>query len=165
MVIGILSDNHGRMRPIEQALSVFAAWNVKAILHCGDLGGLETVERLAGAAERFFFVWGNTDEPQSAWAETVERLGLRWPNGPLLVELDGRRIVLAHGHEWQLAAMRQDPSLDYIFYGHTHSRSDQRNGRTRYINPGALYRTVVPTVATLDLATDALAFHELPRRN
>ena len=49
-----------------------------------------------------------------------------------------RRLILGQQH-------------DYLLQGHTHVPHDQRIGRTRLINPGALHRARTKTVATLDL--------------
>lgn len=48
--------------------------------------------------------------------------------------------------------------FDYILCGHTHIAADYQRGATRIINPGALHRASVHTVATLDLKTDDLRF-------
>jgi len=162
VVIGILSDTHGNLRAVRQAIGIFEECDAGAVFHCGDVGGLDVLRELAATGRSCWFVWGNTDLPNPDWAETVAAMGLYWPDGPLLVELDGKRIGVAHGHEWQLAAMKTDPLIDYILSGHTHQCRDERNGHARIINPGALHRTAVRTVATLDLATDELRFHELP---
>lgn len=161
MVIGILSDNHGRIEPVRRALEVFQTQNVRAVFHCGDIGSVETLEAIVGRFPRCWFVWGNTDEPSEAWAEAVEAMGVRWPDGPLVVELGGKRIGLAHGHEWQSHVLRQETGIHYLLTGHTHRRHDYRSQHIRHINPGALHRVVVPTVATLNLKSDELAFHEL----
>ncbi len=47
---------------------------------------------------------------------------------------------------------------DYLLQGHTHVRHDERIGKTRVINPGALHRAREKTVALLDTATDRLVF-------
>jgi predicted phosphodiesterase len=51
-----------------------------------------------------------------------------------------------------LAAMKPD----YLFYGHSHQIADERDGPTRWVNPGALHRATTWTVALLDLDTDTL---------
>ena len=163
MIVGILSDSHGRLKRVRQAIEVFRSNGVSAVFHCGDIGGVAILQELAAFTKRFWFVWGNTDVPDNGLAGEVAQLGLTWPDGPIVVELAGRRIALAHGHEAKFLLLQHDPSLDYVFSGHTHGRSDSRRGHTRYINPGALHRAAVHTVATLDLATDDLHFHELPR--
>ena len=47
---------------------------------------------------------------------------------------------------------------DYLLFGHSHHATDERDGVTRCINPGALSRAAQYTVALLDLETDALQF-------
>ena len=48
MKLGILSDNHGRLDPVHAAQAIFDANGVDAVAHCGDIGGIETLEILAG---------------------------------------------------------------------------------------------------------------------
>ncbi|HQK08157.1 MAG TPA: hypothetical protein PLR54_10890, partial [Spirochaetota bacterium] len=43
---------------------------------------------------------------------------------------------------------------DYIIKGHTHVFENYLSGKTRIINPGALYRGEELTIAILDTATD-----------
>jgi predicted phosphodiesterase len=52
----------------------------------------------------------------------------------------------------------ESQSFDYLLHGHTHVKRDERVGRTRVINPGALHRAREKTVAVLDTATDMLTF-------
>jgi predicted phosphodiesterase len=47
---------------------------------------------------------------------------------------------------------------DYLLLGHSHVKSDHRQGRIRVINPGALHRASPKTVATLDTSSDELKF-------
>jgi len=91
----------------------------------------------------------------------VETLGLNWPIWPVRVELAGKRIAVSHGHERGFSQLLRSDDLDYVFFGHTHQYEDSRIGTLRAINPGALYRTSVKTVATLDLERDKLTFMTL----
>jgi hypothetical protein len=47
---------------------------------------------------------------------------------------------------------------DYLFHGHTHVVRDDRIGKLRIINPGALYRASRKTVALLNLTDDRLQY-------
>jgi hypothetical protein len=151
-----MSDSHGRVERARGALAVFDAEGVDAIAHCGDVGGMEILEELAG--RRCWFVWGNSDCPQSAWRVEVEALGLTWPAGPLEIALDGKRLALYHGHEPTFRQAIRSGRFDYVLHGHTHRAADSRDGRTRVINPGALYRSAIPTVAVLDIKTGDVRF-------
>jgi putative phosphoesterase len=156
MKLGILSDSHGRVAILRQALARLDAEGVDAVIHCGDIGGIDSIEELAG--RRAWFVWGNTDSPQPRWQVHVEELDLAWPAGPLRLTLDDHVIGVFHGHERGFGQAVKSGEYDYIFYGHTHEQGDKRVGRTRLINPGALHRVAVRTVAVLDLASDSLQF-------
>lgn len=160
MKIGVLSDNHGRLGPVRKALQVFDDWRVEAVVHCGDLCRLETLELFAGRT--CWFVWGNMDTPEPAWRPMVEAIGAHWPERiPVLIEADGKTIAVCHGHERVFDEVCQTQRYDYVLHGHTHRQADHREGRTRIINPGALHRAATKTVAILDTVEDELHFLEI----
>ncbi|HNQ24421.1 MAG TPA: YfcE family phosphodiesterase [Phycisphaerae bacterium] len=160
MLIGILSDTHGRTSAVRRALALFDTLGVQHVIHCGDVGGMGVLEELVGRP--CTLVWGNVDLPDAATLAFLHAVGLPAPTDvPTIIELDGRRIAVWHGHEPGFHDGACGPDLDYVFHGHTHQRQDVRWGRTRIINPGALHRAHVRTVATLDLRTDELTFHQL----
>ena len=142
-----------------EGLRILESAGAERFIHCGDVGGLSAVEELAGRP--CWFVWGNTDVPEPRWRALIERLGLPWPNGPLELKWDGRQIAVFHGHEPGFSAAVHSSMYDYLFYGHTHHQDDQRIGKTRVINPVALFRVAIKTVALLDLDTDELSFLEV----
>lgn len=156
MKLGILSDSHGRVALVQQALAVLDEAGADAIVHCGDVGGIEVLEEMAG--RKCWFVWGNTDESRPAWRRRIERLGLPWPTEPVELNVDGKRVGVFHGHELGFRMAVENVLYDYILYGHTHEAHDQRIGPMRVINPGALHRTSRRTVALLEPATDRLEF-------
>jgi uncharacterized protein len=160
MKIGIMSDSHGRIEAVRSALVLMDSAGAEGIVHCGDVGGIEVLEEFAG--RRCWFVWGNTDAPHPGWRAYAESVGLPWPDGPLQFELAGRKIGVFHGHEYGFRSTVRRGGFDYLFYGHTHHRDDYRMGSMRVINPGALHRVAIKTVAVLDLGTDDLQFMELP---
>lgn len=162
MKLGILSDSHGRVAMVRQALRTLDEAGAEALVHCGDVGGVDVLDELAD--RRVWFVWGNTDDPMPSWRAHVAALGLSWPEGPLHLTLDGRRIGVYHGHERSFREALRDCRYDYLFHGHTHQSDDYHEGIMRIVNPGALYRVAVPTVALLDLAADELRFLEVEKR-
>ncbi|NLX15010.1 MAG: YfcE family phosphodiesterase [Phycisphaerales bacterium] len=159
MKIGIMSDNHGRLRPVRRALELLEAGGADGIIHCGDTGGISTLELLAG--RRGWFVWGNTDFPEPTWRTAVQALDLPWPDGSLKLTLDGKHIAVFHGHEPAFSEMLEKADCDYLLHGHTHRAFDYYNDKMRIINPGALHRVSVKTVALLDLRTDTVEFIEI----
>src|SRR5262245_24471757 len=107
VVIGLISDTHGLVRP-----EVFEAREgVERILHAGDVGGPQILTELQAIAP-VHAVYGNTDSPgQPGLSASV---GLR---------LDGLTIHVSHGHELgrptvERLLLRYD--ADIVVYGHTH---------------------------------------------
>jgi putative phosphoesterase len=170
VILGLLSDTHGRYERTAVAIALLERLGAEAFVHCGDVGGEAVFEQFAG--RRAWFVWGNTDFPSAALERYVESLGLTLPPvSPLQIEIDGREIAVYHGQErhfhhiirkiqdHDLAAFRKlTGGVDYIIHGHTHRASHVRIDHVQLINPGALERARPHTVATLDVAHDALEF-------
>ncbi len=157
MRLGILSDNHGHLDPVRKSLEIFDAHKVDALAHCGDIGGIEPLEILAGRP--LWFVWGNTDHPDPSWRPFLKSMGIPWPDViPTRFELDGRRFALCHGHERAFGTECRSGDSDYILHGHTHVAADHLNGRSRIINPGALHRATRKTIAILDISSEQLEY-------
>jgi len=157
--LGVLSDSHGRSDVVRQAIRVLEAAGAEAFVHCGDVGGVEVLEEFAG--RRAWFVWGNMDFIRTEWRALVDALDLSWPNGPLTLNLEGKRIAVFHGHERGFHQALREARYDYLLHGHSHRREDYRVGRMHVVNPGALHRVPVKTAALLDLRDDTVTFLEI----
>ena len=124
MLVGLLSDTHGLVRP-----ELFTALQgVDLILHAGDVGGREVVIELRGIAP-VQAVYGNTDPPGEPGLMKSLRL-----------ELAGVAVHVSHGHELGSPApekLVQHYDADVIVYGHTHKPLIERHGGQLVINPGA----------------------------
>jgi hypothetical protein len=157
--LGIFSDSHGNREVVRQAVRVLRAAGAEAFVHCGDVGGLEVLEELADS--RSWFVWGNMDFVRPEWRIAVEALELPWPDGPLSLDVDGRRVGVFHGHERAFRQAMREACYDYLLHGHSHRRADYHVGSMRVVNPGALHRASVKTVALLDVREDRVDFLEV----
>ena len=138
MRVALVSDTHlprfGRSLP--KALVVgFERHGIERILHAGDWT-TELALDLLGAIAPVDGVAGNNDGP-----ELHERFGTR-----RVVEIDGVRIGLTHGHlgsgrtteERARLAFRDEPGLDAIVFGHSHIPVVRRQPDGRWlINPGS----------------------------
>ncbi len=174
VILGILSDTHGQRRRTADAVRVLRAAGAAALVHCGDVGAAGVLDELAGW--RAWVVWGNCDRAVPELPAHAESLGVTAARAtPLVFRLDGHTLAVFHGHEPAFArvehrahspvtASPDDPlrDCDYVLYGHLHVPRDERIGRLRVINPGALHRARTPTVATLDLRSDRLDFWQVP---
>jgi len=160
MLIGILSDSHGRHLMVRRAVELFDRLGAEHVIHCGDICGERVFEELLGRP--CTFVWGNMDMPDGATVAYLRSLGFQVPvEIPTIVNLGGKRIAVFHGHERGFENAPVFLDADYILHGHTHVARDERFDAKRIINPGALHRARRTTVATLDTDTDVLTFHEI----
>ncbi len=159
MILGILSDTHGRVAAAREAIKILRARDAEYIIHCGDVG--EGVLELL-PAERSAFVFGNNDFDRHGLRDEASERSIRCCETFGDLELGGRRIAVTHGDEIRiLREIRATDRFDYLLTGHTHVADDHREGRLRCINPGALHRAMRKSVATLDLNTDLLTLHEV----
>lgn len=157
MRLGILSDSHDRVEQARRAVDLLVQSGTQCLIHCGDVGGIDAFDVLVGHPAHF--VWGNTDVLSQGLLAYLETVELSPPEKiPLELNLDGKRIWVFHGHEPGFQNALKSGQADYILHGHTHVARDERFGRTRVINPGALHRARQYTVAILDLADDTVTF-------
>ena len=143
MIIGLISDTHGLLRP--EIARAFAG--VDRILHAGDVGSRAVLEALAKIAP-VDAVFGNVDDPHDP-ALARERT----------LTHNGIAIHVSHGHELG----RPTASLvlaryagDVVVFGHTHRAVTLRAADGRLaVNPGAAGPRrfdVTPSVARLILS-------------
>ena len=157
MIIGILSDTHDHADAMAAGLAALAAAGAEFYIHCGDIGSQRCIDLLAGL--KCAFVFGNTDFDRVALARYAETIGVPCYGNFADLGLAGKKIAVTHGDDYRLKQrILSAQEHDYLFQGHTHVRADERIGRTRLINPGALHRATTKTVAALDTATDRLQF-------
>ncbi len=161
--IGILSDTHGKFATALHAVQLLQQQGVDMLIHCGDVGDESVLDTLAGGAPAHF-VFGNNDFDRRGLQAYAKLIGVNCLGNFGVVGADGKKIAVTHGDDPQLLARltRDDSGIDYLLTGHTHVRHDQRLGSIRWINPGALYRASIKSVAVLDVPTDRLDFLSLP---
>ncbi len=151
MRIGVISDTHDKVEQTRPAIDVFAAEGVERIIHCGDIGSRFVVELF----DRWetHFVFGNTDYEQRALRECMELVGHVCHGRYGEVTWADRRIAFLHGddfRQWQQTIA--SGKFDLVCSGHTHQKSVETIGSTVVLNPGAIERVAVPSVAIVDLS-------------
>ena len=121
VIIGVISDTHGLIRP--QAIAALAGSDL--IIHAGDVGKPEVVERLLELAPTFA-VRGNIDTGD--WAA---RLPLTQK-----VEVGALRLFVLH----EIAQLDLDPTsagFAAVLFGHSHRPSIETRGGILFLNPGS----------------------------
>jgi len=147
LVVGIISDTHGLLRPE----AVDALRDSQLIVHAGDVGDPEILEHLRAIAPTMA-VRGNVD--RGPWAKAL----------PLtdVVEAGNLRLYVLH----DLASLDLNPkAADFaaVISGHTHRPMAQVRDGVLYLNPGSAgpRRFTLPiAVARLRIAGDHLS-HEI----
>ena len=121
ILIGIISDTHGLLRP--EALS--ALRGAEHIVHAGDIGAPEILDQLSGIAP-LTAVRGNVDK--SRWARELRETEA--------VEIGGVTIYVLHDLA-QLDLKPEAAGFHAVISGHSHvPKQETRNG-VLYFNPGS----------------------------
>ena len=155
MRIGILSDTHDQVARTARAVDLLIAEGAEALVHCGDLTGPEVVAECGRLPS--YYVFGNNDFEEDRLRRAMARVGGTCLGRGGVLVLDGRRVAVTHGDSRREVRRLRALEPDYLLFGHSHRPTDERDGPTRWINPGALHRATAWTVAVLDLATDVVA--------
>ena len=161
MLIALLSDTHDSVANTQAALALLVPHRPAAYLHAGDLVSTSMLDLFIGLP--FHFVFGNNEYDHAELRSRALALGLTCHGQQADLTLGPARICLTHGHDGRLSRAARSGDFTYIIHGHTHVRRDERVGKTRIINPGAVQRASVRSVALLNVATDELRFLELTR--
>lgn len=153
----MLSDTHDRADATLLAVRILQSGGAQYLIHCGDVGSEQILDHLGGVPSAFVF--GNNDWDRNALQRYAEQLEVRCLGDAGELELGGKSFFVCHGDD--LRALRRaldEQQYDYVLHGHTHTKRDERVGRTRVVNPGALYRARAKSVAVLDTDSDRLSF-------
>jgi putative phosphoesterase len=157
MRVGILSDTHDNKAALARATEAVRAEGIETLFHCGDLTSPAMLPLLAGF--QVHLARGNMDVA-SAISEAVTRTSPRTCyDRECHAVMARKQLVMLHGdNAARLSELIQSQQFDYVFHGHTHRRRDERIGRTRVINPGALGGLRLPgqarTICVLNLQSD-----------
>jgi putative phosphoesterase len=157
VIVGILSDTHDRLDAARAAVEILRRAGAEYYVHCGDVGSEMVVDLLAGLPSAFVF--GNTDWDRRGLERYAAHLHVSCLGDGGELDLGGKIARLEHGDNGRtLRQSIESQRFDYVLHGHTHIKRDDRVGRTRIINPGALHRAREKTVAVLDTDRDELKF-------
>jgi putative phosphoesterase len=152
MRIGILSDTHDQVQRTRAAVGRLVEAGAKALIHCGDLTTADVVDECS--AVPCYFVFGNCDYDSETLRQAINRVGGTCLERGGLIVVDQCRLAVTHGDSNQELRRLAALEPDYLFSGHTHLACDIQKGPTRWINPGALHRAGVWSVALLDTASN-----------
>jgi hypothetical protein len=121
ILIGVISDTHGVLRP--EALD--ALGGSEHIIHAGDVGKPEILDQLAEIAP-VTAVRGNIDK--GTWARTLPEAQV--------VELSGISIYVLHDLG-RLDLKPQAAGFKVVIFGHSHVPKQEMRDGVLYFNPGS----------------------------
>jgi uncharacterized protein len=121
MVVGVISDTHGMLRP--EAIAALRGSEV--ILHAGDIGSRDVLDDL-GALAPVIAVRGNVDE--GAWTRSLF--------ATQVAALDRALVYLLHDLH-QLDLDPQVAGITAVIHGHSHKPTIEWKDGVLYFNPGS----------------------------
>ena len=119
MIIGVISDTHGLLRPE----AIAALRGSALIIHAGDVGAPEILDHL-GQIAPVVAVRGNVDTGR--WALSLP--------ASLEVDFESHAIHIRHILE---DVMPVPNGISAVVYGHSHEPSVEHRGGILYLNPGS----------------------------
>ena len=150
MLIGVVSDSHGRVDLAQAGVRMLESLQVDRVLHCGDIGSVEVAELFA--AWPTDFVFGNCDFNRDELAQGIAAVGQTCHGVFGELEIAGRRVALLHSDDHRrFAEVTNSGAWDLVCYGHSHVAKVEHIGDSLVVNPGALYRANPHSVAIVEL--------------
>lgn len=149
MTIGVISDTHGLLRPE----AVAALLGADLILHAGDVGSPEVLDRLRAIAPTIA-VRGNVDT--AIWA-TALRL-------TEVVAVGGATVFMVHDRA-DVPATPAAAGYSVVVFGHSHRPMAETRDGVLFLNPGSAgpRRFTLPvTVARLTVVEGRCAAEIVP---
>lgn len=121
MLIGVISDTHGLMRP--EALAALRGSDL--IVHAGDVGSADILDQLNTIAPTYA-VRGNVDT--QSWARALP--------DTRIVEAAPLRLYVLHVRA-ELAVDPMSAGYAAVIFGHSHQASVETRNGVLWLNPGS----------------------------
>ena len=128
MIVGVLADSHDNVPALSMALERMRAEGAEALLHAGDVIAPFSAKVLASCGLPLYVVYGNNDGEKAGLAKLID---IEEP--PRMVELGGKKILLAHDVE--KVGEAESARADLLVVGHTHE-AYSAPGAPPVLNPG-----------------------------
>lgn len=157
MLIGVLSDTHGCAEITCRAVELLKTRGAELLVHCGDVGGPRVLDAMLGLPASF--VLGNTDEDVYTLKQHASALGMGFYDRLGRITAGDKIVTFLHGDDGgRMKSLLDAQDCDLLLHGHTHVKDVHDIGRIRVINPGALQRAAIKTVALVNTDSREVEF-------
>lgn len=144
MKICIVSDSHDRGPMLAQAITAAQAEGAEAVIHCGDLIGVNTVKASLKLGLPLHVIHGNNLGDVVALARVSCNSDglLNYHGRDATLQLGGRRIFVTHYPHYG-KGMACTGDYDLVCCGHSHEpvvmqQANVKGGQTWLVNPGTV---------------------------
>jgi putative phosphoesterase len=121
VIVGVISDTHGLLRPE----AIAALQGSRHIIHAGDIGDPQILDTLSTIAP-VTAVRGNVDHGE--WARKIPATNV--------LEIGELSIYVLHSLQ-ELDLKPEVANFDAVIYGHSHVPKDEMKNGVLYFNPGS----------------------------
>jgi uncharacterized protein len=121
ILVGVISDTHGLLRP--EAIDALRGADI--IVHAGDVGNPQIIDKLRGVAPTYV-VRGNIDN--GTWAAGLPMIAI--------VDVGELKFFVLH----QVSQLALDPVTERyaaVVFGHSHAPSVETREGVLFLNPGS----------------------------
>ncbi len=137
MKIAIISDLHDNISNLHRFFQAIAKEKIEKIISCGDLGNQDTLKTLIkNFNKEIFIISGNADIYNFSDLENYKHINNLGRSSSF--NLGKFKIAVCHEPIFIKSLLKENPDLDFIFYGHTHKPWISKKNKTILINPGTL---------------------------
>jgi putative phosphoesterase len=144
MKVAIVSDSHDHGDLLARAMDLARDWGARAVFHCGDVIGANTLRRALAVGLPMHVIHGNNLGDIPAMMRLAFESGGRlvYHGAEAAVDLAGRRLFMIH-YPHLARGMAMTGEYDAVFCGHSHLAAIEqvdnlRGGRTVMVNPGTV---------------------------
>ena len=144
MKVCILSDSHDRAGALADAVRDAAAEGARAVIHCGDVIGTQTLRAAMSVGLPMHVIHGNNLGDPVSLSRLARESGdqVRYHGADARLDLAGRRIFVVHYPEYGYA-MACTGDWDLVCCGHSHEAGiaqvrNVKGGETWLVNPGTV---------------------------
>jgi len=162
MKVAIIADIHDNSATLKKFLDWASKNDIEALVCCGDVTTVETLSSLSSGFEKdIFLVRGNMEIFEDEEVEQFSNINYAGRVG--VWDIGGKKIGACH-EPYLIAKVLEKGGCDLVFYGHTHKPWEEKQDKTRVVNPGTLGGVFSEaTFAVYDTETEELSLKMVNR--